>query len=602
MLTGVGNGAFIDQRDIAAGTQPIALAAGRLDQDPWTDVVVANIGSDDVSVLLGDGKGGVLLQRRFVVGGRPAAVGLGDFNRDGHEDIVTSNVGSGTVSLLLGVGDGTFQPQRPLAVGQSPIALLVLDADGDGTKDVVTASALEKTLSILLGNGDETFRPARQIALLESPIALTATHLSIDGRPDLVALTGDGMGVVLINSGDGAFAISQRFPVGPGQSAVVADDFNQDGAEDLAVLFQNTELEFYGSFSILLGRGDGSVETRQQLPDEGYPLAVAVADMDKDGVAEIITANRDAEEVVILFRKGLEEQLRYKMDMSPTSLALGDLNRDANVDIAVGGELNGRSDSGLVLFLGDGDGFVKRLQLLQTMSSVEAVAVADVNGDDSSDILSGYDLDRGAAVWLGNGDGTFQTRKPIIANNSAKDIGVGDLDSNGTLDLVISQKPLWEITVMIGNGDGTFQSKVVLNPGNRPEALALGDVDDDGHLDLVTANSFFGFAEGNGAIYYGKGDGAFLTEQVLSTGLLPTDIVLADVSGDKLLDIVTANRNSNDISVIKNQGNRTFQRDQRIGAWPAPRALVVYDLNGDEKPDLIVANSESDDLSILLHR
>nr|WP_199247785.1 VCBS repeat-containing protein [[Phormidium] sp. ETS-05] len=50
----------------------------------------------------------------FAVGGGPVSVTSGDFNGDGHLDLAVANVDSDNVSLLLGNGSGSFNPTPPL--------------------------------------------------------------------------------------------------------------------------------------------------------------------------------------------------------------------------------------------------------------------------------------------------------------------------------------------------------------------------------------------------------------------------------------------------------------------------------------------------------
>ena len=63
----------------------------------------------------------------------------GDFNRDGALDVVTANEGSNDVSILLGNGDGTFQAPRKFAAGAGPIAVTAGDFNGDGRLDLAVA-------------------------------------------------------------------------------------------------------------------------------------------------------------------------------------------------------------------------------------------------------------------------------------------------------------------------------------------------------------------------------------------------------------------------------------------------------------------------------
>ena len=53
--------------------------------------MVANKGSDNVSVLIGDGDGGFADAVNFTTGNQPACVALGDINADGILDVIVAN-------------------------------------------------------------------------------------------------------------------------------------------------------------------------------------------------------------------------------------------------------------------------------------------------------------------------------------------------------------------------------------------------------------------------------------------------------------------------------------------------------------------------------
>ena len=97
------------------------MALGDVNGDGEADIVVANLGSNTVSVLLGNGNGTFQAQNTFATGSRPYAVALGDVNGDGKPDIVVPNYLSNTVSVLLGNGNGTFQAQQTFAAGLARI-------------------------------------------------------------------------------------------------------------------------------------------------------------------------------------------------------------------------------------------------------------------------------------------------------------------------------------------------------------------------------------------------------------------------------------------------------------------------------------------------
>ena len=90
-----------------------------------------------------------LTARTFPVGGSrsssPVSVVVEDFNGDGKLDMVTANFGTNNVSVLLGNGDGTFQAAVNSAVGYAPVSVAVGDFNGDGELDLATANNYSKT-------------------------------------------------------------------------------------------------------------------------------------------------------------------------------------------------------------------------------------------------------------------------------------------------------------------------------------------------------------------------------------------------------------------------------------------------------------------------
>ena len=205
VLLGDGSGGFTDMGQIPAGANPISLDVGEFNGDGYVDLVVANHGSGDVSVLLGAGNGTFGAPVDYAVGGNPAcaaadgvlpdAVKVGFFNADAHPDLVVANYGCNAVAILLGSVDGTFGVATNFAAGTAPDALATSDVNRDGNLDVIAPNGSTAGATVLLGRGDGTLTAlAAEVFTHGTGLGFTevaAGDLNGDGNPDLVFAAGD---------------------------------------------------------------------------------------------------------------------------------------------------------------------------------------------------------------------------------------------------------------------------------------------------------------------------------------------------------------------------------------------------------------------------
>jgi hypothetical protein len=80
----------------------------------------------------------------------PIAVGVADINRDTYPDLVSANYGSNNVSLLLNNGNGTFAVPVNFDVGNLAMALILGGFDNNGLQDIAVTNTQDNTVSILL--------------------------------------------------------------------------------------------------------------------------------------------------------------------------------------------------------------------------------------------------------------------------------------------------------------------------------------------------------------------------------------------------------------------------------------------------------------------
>src|SRR5262249_6003373 len=243
-----------------------------------------------VAVSLGNGDGTFRSPLGFPVGGNPLDVALGDLNGDGKLDAAVANGNPNSVSVLLGRGDGTLLPAINIAVDGSPRSITISDFDGDHKPDLAVALSNLDEISILLGKGDGTFQAPLNVAVSQNPVFITAADFNGDQIPDLViAHSGSQFGSagsfsILLGIGDGSFKVPASFATSGSPAMLAVGDFNGDGFRDLVVPQPPSSLSV-GSISEFFGNGDGAFQSAAKV-NTTQPTSVAVADFDGDGTLD----------------------------------------------------------------------------------------------------------------------------------------------------------------------------------------------------------------------------------------------------------------------------------------------------------------------------
>src|SRR5262249_8324085 len=144
-------------------TTPRDIQAADFDGDGDQDLLVANAGSNNVSVLRNNGNGTFTALTAVAAGLNSRSLAVGDLNGDGKLDIVTANASANSLSVLLGNGAGGFAdaPGSPIASGGSvPFTVVLADFDGDGDLDIAVTNAGSNTVAMFFNNGNASFTAA----------------------------------------------------------------------------------------------------------------------------------------------------------------------------------------------------------------------------------------------------------------------------------------------------------------------------------------------------------------------------------------------------------------------------------------------------------
>ena len=137
----------------------------------------------------------------------------------------------------------------------------------------------------------------------------------------------------------------------------------------------------------------------------------------------------------------------------------------------------------------------------------------------------------------------------VDAGDDPTGLSVQDIDGDGISDLLVSNRS-GDLLILLGNGDGTFKPYQRVDSGL---SLAVGDLNGDGKLDFVFSNQ----AQDRLSVQYQGSTPYFV--QGRSDGILaPGPVLMADMSGDGISDLIVANTGGNDVLVYVGLGDGRF--------------------------------------------
>jgi hypothetical protein len=337
------------------------------------------------------------------------------------------------------------------------------------------------------------------------------------------------------------------------------------------------------------------------------PVAVAVGDFNGDGIPDLVVANSarygGVPSVGVLLGNGdgtFQAVRTFAAGASPVGVAVGDLNGDGSQDLVVTDQSGGT----VSVLLGNEDGSFQPA-VSYAVGAVQSVAIGDFNGDGIPD-LAVADGNQAVRVLLGHGDGTFGPARTFAVGNNPQTIAVGDFNGDGLLDLAVACYGSDNVSVLLGNGDGSFQPARSFAAGHLPQGLAVGDFNGDGVQDLAVTDGGGSPFNGSVSVLLGNGDGSFQTARDYPVGASPNAVAVGDLSGDGVQDLVVADLGGTgdlgSVGVLRGHGDGTFQPARTLGAGARPASVAVADFTGDGVLDLAVANRDSNNLSVRLRK
>ncbi|MDB4324746.1 FG-GAP-like repeat-containing protein [bacterium] len=492
ILVGNGSGEFAETHRIPVGDQPTALVAIDLNRDGRMDLVTADRGcqeetadcraDDTVSLVLQGDVGKFLPAVALTVFDGPWDLATGDFDRDGLEDIAVANRRDDLVTILRGDGLGGLSLTSSIANDAHAVA--VGDIDLDQINDLLMLD--RRASAIVVGEGDGrggVISEARH-AVGDSPFDIDLCDFDADGLLDVVTV-GSGENAITLLTGDGMGDFTDRFdfPVGTAPRGVVCHDLDGDGILDLAATNSGDD-----TVSALFGDGFGGLDDAIVIATGIEPVPLLGIELGDDGGTTLISGNVTSDSLTVIDVAASRQVTSRSIPIGndPYALATADFDFDGHADVVVAI----RGDNQVRILLGDRSGVLEEADTISVGDQPAGIAVGDFDQDGRLDLGVSNRNDDTVSILIGSGDGTFRVESSVAVGTGPRGIATGDLNGDGNLDLVSTNRGTDDISLLMGDGEGAFRRVVDLPAGDGPDMARVADLDGDQRQDLVIGNRF----------------------------------------------------------------------------------------------------------------
>jgi len=349
------------------------------------------------------------------------------------------------------------------------------------------------------------------------------------------------------------------------------------------------------------------------------PQAVTIADVNGDGIGDVIAVEPDSDEVTVFINDG-EGELEggepfFTNGARVVAVATGRFNADNFIDI-----VTANADDGTIsVLLNDGEGVFDDEDPSRFLVAANpmGIAVADLNGDSRDDLAV---LSPDVVYLLQNGgDGTFSPFVPAtISTRSSNAFAIADgfLDSNNIPDLIISNPSSGQFVVYLGTGTGTFNFNGFITAGAEPTGLVIADANGDLTNDLIAVDSDSGALTTELLFLPNDGDALFPMTEFGTGPQEPTAITTLDVEPDGKVDLALTS-SLDEIFLLCQLSDKCTELPSstiEVGIWRSSVAGTIRGcqdggqvaiasgkLNGDSMDDLVALQGDLTTLCIMIN-
>ncbi|MEM9462568.1 MAG: VCBS repeat-containing protein [Myxococcota bacterium] len=303
LWVGHGDGTFEPPIDPGlTGCRP-TMTSGTLDDDTAADVLIDGCGGS-LLVFPGSSGPGLGIPTALSMEVELRAFGIADLDADGRREVVALGLdAAGRVALNVAErqAGGDFAPLKINLLADStedfdPRSLSLFDLDRDAQADALLIDP-DHRVALARGQPGLGFGPPEPVGPPMLTLTTALVHdLDDDSVPDVLAASAEQEALIFLQAIDGRLVETGRTSIPQLRTGPAGvGDIDNDDRTDL-LLFEPGTRRLQAWF----GRGDGSFEAPQDVPIDARVDRIGLADLDEDGVLDIVAGTFQTGTIQIL--------------------------------------------------------------------------------------------------------------------------------------------------------------------------------------------------------------------------------------------------------------------------------------------------------------
>jgi hypothetical protein len=374
---------------------------------------------------------------------------------------------------------------------------------------------------------------------------------------DGVDTSGEDITIVVEEPG-GPYYVEWRIGQGTGLKGMKTSDIDDDGKIEL--VFGNDQ----GFIQILeYDNGQWRDEWRSDHLNSSRSVSIkALADVDNDGIVEIVATSYLHGTPYIYIFDGLTKEQEWKSSMKAYSLALADIDNDGTIEIVI--------SSGSYIYIFDGQTKEEewKSEGLGAASFYAPLILGDVDNDGVTEIVAGSAY----YIYIFDGLTKEQEWKSDEFNSLIKILSLADIDNDGTIEIVaVSNLYIYVFDSITKEQEWKWKSDYFIYN------LSLADIDNDGIIEIVAGTSSYLY------VFDGLTQEQEWRSELIAGGI--NTLALADIDSDATIEIVAGGKYIHIFDGITKE--EEWEGSSLPARWEGSD-LVLTDIDSDGIVEIIV--------------